>query len=132
MTHILELGPLVMPVAVFQEKLREQGVDRIDYAFICPLCGTVQSARDLIQAGAGKTFEEVEKLIGWDCVGRYSGAPAPRKLPDGKPCNWTLGGLLKLHTLEVEASDGKRHPFFEPTSPIRAQRHAKGHADAAD
>jgi hypothetical protein len=88
---------------------------------ICPRCGTVQSARDLIAAGAGADFDAVSKYLGFSCVGRFTGAGSPRKTPDGKPCNWTLGGLFALHKLEVVTPDGKRHPRFELASPEQAQ-----------
>lgn len=43
----------------FQSALRAQGVSSHEhFAFKCPMCGTVQSARDLIAAGAGKDFEQ--------------------------------------------------------------------------
>lgn len=44
----------------FQQACRAQGVLKSeDVAFICPACKTVQSARDLINAGAGSSFDEV-------------------------------------------------------------------------
>jgi hypothetical protein len=45
------------------------------------------------------------------------------KAPDGKPCNWTLGGLFRTHTLEVVTPDGKKHPRFEVATPEQAQAH---------
>ena len=101
----------------FHDALKLQGVQtREDLGFVCPMCGTVQTARDLIDAGAGKDFDEVEKYLGFSCVGRWTGARAPREKPDGNPCNWTLGGLFKLHKLEVVTPDGKHHPRFEPAT----------------
>ncbi|WP_422050168.1 VVA0879 family protein [Shimia sp.] len=85
--------------------------------FKCPMCGTLQSAHDLINAGAGETFEDVKKYIGFSCIGRWTGAEGPRSKPDGLPCNWTLGGLLTLHSYEVKTTDGKTHPHFEPATP---------------
>ena len=114
----------------FRAELVGQGVGHADFAFKCPMCGTVQSARDLIAAGAGKSFDEVEKYIAFSCVGRWTGAPAPRTKPDGKPCNWTLGGLFSLHKLVVVTPDEKEHPRFEPASPEEAQAHAN-RAEAA-
>ena len=112
-------------VPEFHAELRSQGVpSREDIALVCPMCGTVQSARDLIDAGAGASFDEVENYLGFACVGRWTGAGAPRKAPDGKPCNWTLGGLFRLHKLEVLTDDGKACPRFEPASPDEALAHA--------
>lgn len=113
-----------MTLDEFQSALKAQGVmAREDFALVCPRCGTVQSARDLIQAGAGATFDDVEGYLGFSCVGRFTGAGTPRKTPDGQPCNWTLGGLFPLHKLEVVTPDGKHHPRFEPASPEQAQQH---------
>lgn len=108
----------------FIGELRAQDVAKEDLALKCPMCGTVQSARDLINAGAGKDFDEVEQYLGFSCVGRWTGAGSPSGEPDGKkPCNWTLGGLFSTHKLEVETPDGVKHPRFEPATPQEAQDH---------
>lgn len=113
-------------------EIRAQGVDSLeDVAFVCPMCKQVQSARDLIAAGAGSNLEEVQGRLGFSCFGRYTGAESPRKSPDGKPCNWTLGGLFQTHKLEVETPDGKRHPTFELATPEQAKVHAESHAKRA-
>lgn len=36
----------------FHATLKAQGVNHMNFALKCPMCGTVQSAVDLIQAGA--------------------------------------------------------------------------------
>lgn len=116
---------ITMTLDEFREALRAQGVPAPeDYAFVCPRCRCIESARDYIAAGAGATFDEVERYLGFSCVGRFIGATSPRKEPDGKPCDWTLGGLFSLHRLEVLTPDGKRHPCFEPATPEQAQQHA--------
>ncbi|MDX1028891.1 hypothetical protein GOL90_28100 [Sinorhizobium medicae] len=106
----------------FRARLDAQGVSaRKHLAFKCPMCSTVQSMQSLINAGAGPDEGSVEKYIGFSCVGRFNGAAAPRKKPDGKPCNWTLGGLLRLHKMEIQTPDGERHPHFEVASPEEAK-----------
>ena len=113
-------------LAQFHAEMKAQGVKRIeDVAFVCPCCKTVQSATNLIAARAGSSMDEVEKYLGFSCVGRFTGAKSPRKEPDGNPCNWTLGGLFALHELEVVTEDGKHHPRFELATPEQAQRHAR-------
>ncbi|WP_313350256.1 VVA0879 family protein [Paracoccus sp. (in: a-proteobacteria)] len=115
-----------LTIPEYHSALKDQGVpDRADFAMICPMCGTVQSARDLIAAGAGIDFEGVEMFLGFSCVGRWNGAGSPRSKPDGKPCDWTLGGLLNLHKLEVIDAEGKKHPRFEVATPAQAQQHAR-------
>lgn len=72
------------------------------WKFVCPHCKTAQSAEDLVSAGVKK--EEVEKYVGFSCIGRFD---------ETKGCNWTLGGLFQLHELEIETEDGKRHKHFD-------------------
>lgn len=106
-------------------RLKAQEVSREHLAVKCPMCGTVQSAFDLIRAGAGADFDAVAKHLGVDCVGRFTGAAAPRREKDGQPCNWTLHGMLQLHTFEVLEEDGQRYPFFEPAAPGEAQENMR-------
>ena len=114
-----------MTLAEFQQALMSQGVQRPeDFALVCPMCGTVQSARDLIAAGAGSSMNEVERYLGFSCVGRFTGARQQRRQPDGQPCNWTLGGLLQTHKLEVVTPGGVKHPRFELATAEQAQAHA--------
>jgi hypothetical protein len=119
-----------MTLEEFHQAFKAQGVKREDYAMICPMCGTVQSARDLINAGAGPDFDSVETLLGFSCAGRFTGAGAPER-DSGNLCNWTLGGLFHTHKLEVITPDGKHHPRFEPATPEQAQAHAALNAEKA-
>ncbi len=113
-----------MTLEEYHAALKAQGTkDHADLVMICPICGTLQTGNDLIRAGAGKTFDDVEKYLGFSCVGRFTGAGSPRKSPDGEPCNWTLGGLFQMHKLEVVTPDGQRHPRFEVATREQAQSH---------
>ena len=112
----------------FITTLHAQGVpSRQHFAFKCPMCETVQSAVDLIAAGAGADFESVEKYLGYSCVGRFTGKTFTKESKGaGVGCDWTLGGAFKMHTLEVFApgdgtGDTEYHPHFEPASPAEAQ-----------
>lgn len=113
-----------------RERFREQGVSSERHiAFLCPICGTVQSMASLVAAGAKP--ESVERYVGFSCEGRFSGAgPWPRptdKSPKAvtrratRGCDWTLGGLFSLHKLEVTTADGKVQPSFEIARPADAQ-----------
>lgn len=96
-----------MTLDEFHNAMKNQGKKRIeDVTFRCPHCRTLQSGQDLIDAGAGKTMDEIEKYLAFSCVGRFT---------KEKGCDWTLGGLFKIHELEVITPDGKRHSRFEPT-----------------
>jgi hypothetical protein len=117
----------------FQSELKAQGVKtHLDFAFRCPICKTVQSARDLIAAGAGEDFDRIEPVLAFSCVGRWTNAgPHKKDEPPGRGCNWTLGGVLQLHDLTVLAADGTKHPRFELATPDEAQAHAARHAEQA-
>ena len=112
-------------VEEFHSEIKAQGAAaKEDITFRCPVCGTLQSARDLIAAGAGEAFDDVEKFLAFSCVGRWTGAGPHRKdAPPGKGCDWTLGGLFQLHKLEVVTDDGEAHPRFEPAPPKEAAAH---------
>lgn len=115
-----------MTIAEFHAALKAQGVKRHeDFAFRCPVCGTVQSAADLIEAGAGKTFDDVEQYVAFSCVGRWTGAgPFKKNGPRKFGCDWTLGGLFRIHALEVIDDNGEARPRFELASSDEAQAHA--------
>lgn len=107
----------------FKQELRGQGVSSHEhFALRCPICETVQSARSLIAAGAGDGFDQVEKYLGFSCVGRFTNAgPYKKSALAGNGCDWTLGGLFRLHHLEVVTPDGEHHPRFEVASPDEAK-----------
>jgi hypothetical protein len=110
-------------ISEFYKARDAQGVPVGFGVVICPGCKTPQNAQDLIKAGAGASLRDVAKFLGVSCVGRFTGAPAPRREPDGNPCNWTLGGLLKIHTTTVVDEIGRKQPFFDIASPEVAQAH---------
>lgn len=90
--------------------------------FICPMCETIQSAMDFVRAGVEK--EKVDNYLAFSCIGRWThGKPPPDRNGTQEGCNWTLGGLLKCHELEVVTADGKRHPLFKPGDAEQAAKH---------
>jgi phage FluMu protein Com len=114
-------------IVEFRARLKDQGVSNYShYAFKCPLCKTVQSIQSFMCAGTDR--ETAEKYIGFSCVGRVTDAGSPRKHPDGKPCNWTLGGLLQLHDMEVIDEEGVAHRHFEIATPEEAKALEASHA----
>jgi len=105
----------------FQARLKSQDVgERQHMAVKCPVCGTVQSMASLVAVGV--PAENAEDYIGFSCEGRFSGSgPWPSRMDESEAaatrrkvrgCDWTLGGLFKIHRLEVVAL-GKAHPMFE-------------------
>jgi hypothetical protein len=111
----------------FQTELEAQGVPIEHCALICPICKTVQSATDLVLAGAGRCFAEVEQYLGFSCIGRFrKGAQrafGTKKLIEGKGCDYTIGGLFCIHHLEIQTDDGKIHFRFDLATPEQAQLH---------
>lgn len=97
------------------EARRRFGPNVRDWKFVCPACGTVQSVQQLLDAGVPK--EKIDGVIGFSCIGRFTGqgdagiAAKHRGENWQKGCNWTLGGLLQIHGLEV-LIDGKPRPTF--------------------
>ena len=98
-----------------------------DWKFVCPMCGTPQSIASLLRAGA--PADKVEDYLGVLCEGRFTDAgPWPaewrrsaevkkRRLVRG--CDWTLGGLFRIHRLEVITERGPQ-PCFELATPEQA------------
>jgi hypothetical protein len=111
----------------FLGRIKVQGVSSKHIALVCPICGTVQSMASLIKVGAKP--ETVEGFFGFSCEGRFSRAgpwPAESNKTDAakkrrlvRGCDWTLGGLLRLHRLEVTVDGGVR-PCFELATPEQA------------
>lgn len=105
----------------FRARLKAQGLQREHAAFKCPVCATVQSLASLIKAGDDPKTAETH--VGFSCEGRFSNAgpwPGSKDKSPGaearraiRGCDWTLGGLLRLHNLEIIGEDGKPHPFFD-------------------
>jgi len=75
------------------------GENARDWKFRCPACGHIQTAQDFRDNDIdpnGKVY--------YSCIGRW--------VP-GNGCDWTLGGLLTIHTLEVIGEDDSKIPVFE-------------------
>ncbi len=78
------------------------GDDAREWQFICPRCNTVQGVPDFEKAGLSRA--DLDRYLAFSCIGRFA---------DGIGCDWTLGGLLTIHALEVEFEDGTKRPTFE-------------------
>lgn len=115
-----------LTIPEFHAALKAQGVGAREHcAFKCPICKTVQSAANWIRA-TGRSFEEIEKSLGFSCIGRAINAgPHKNGSKPGKGCDWTLGGFFKLHKLEIVDEAGKHHPMFELATPEEAQAHER-------
>ncbi len=78
---------------------RRFGRRRMEWQFVCPHCGTEQSADDFVRAGL--TPEEAKERIAYSCIGRVLDVAE-------HGCSSTLAKPYGMHTLEV---DGE--PCFE-------------------
>ena len=89
--------------------LKAQGVPSEHYAYRCVKCGHIQSAASLVRHVGP---ERAGNLAYYSCEGRFN-----REIG----CDWTLGGLFRIHALEVGTEDGSVVPVFVPASPEEAQ-----------
>jgi len=85
-----------------KEGERRFGKKRRNWRFVCPNCNLIQSGQDFLDEGF--KAEDVIDVIGFSCIGRWV---------KRKGCDWSLGGLLKIHDLEIELEDGNKRPIFE-------------------
>ena len=79
------------------------GDDRKQWKFRCPKCDTKQNFNDFVKF-TELTPDDITKYIAFSCIGRFT---------DKMGCNWTLGGLFQMHTLEITDPEGNNHPMFE-------------------
>lgn len=87
------------------------GDDPLDWQFQCVSCGHVQTGRAFMDR-YGLTRDGAMSRAYFSCEGRMGlseGGEAPG-------CDWSLGGLLWIHTLEV-TGDGDPVPVFEFAEP---------------
>ncbi len=76
------------------------GLDMMQWRFVCPACGHVQSTQDYKDAGAPP------EAVAVSCVGRYQETCRKAFGEDGPgPCNYAGGGLFRLNPVDV---DGQR------------------------
>lgn len=101
----------------FLHTLKEQCVPPEHYAFKCVLCGNIQSVASLSKYISP---EKAANNVYFCFEGRFT---------KKRGCDWTLGGLLKIHKMEVLKEDEdsavcgilRAHPIFEPASREEAQ-----------
>lgn len=93
-----------IPLAEWQaEGLRRFGRDPLDWRFKCVICGHVQDGRGMMERH-NISQDEALSRSSFSCEGRLGGEEG---------CDWSLGGLFKLHTVEIVHPDGSREPVFE-------------------
>lgn len=88
------------------------GPDPKKWRFRCVRCGNVQSFESVIEHnpalapkdGEAEGDSRIWRWINFACEGRHT---------EGRGCDWTLGGLFQIHTLEIIDESGTIHPSFE-------------------
>lgn len=100
-----------------EEGERLFGEERINWKFVCPVCGFAQGFKDFAEAGI-PTDKALGK-VGFSCIGRYLPAEKMQegifnmnKIP-GIPCNYTGGGLLTLNPMIITDEEQKQHNLFD-------------------
>lgn len=103
-----------IPLARWHEMARELfGNDARHWRFVCPVCNTIQTAQDFIDAGCPE--DEAKMSIAVECVGRWLPKEKSQKafgenrdgFFKGKPCDFAGYGLFKLNPIPVLFEDGK-------------------------
>lgn len=92
-------------VEYFAEAEKRFGKDQMDWAFVCPVCGYRQTARELEKCGAPAN------AIAFSCIGRW--IPNARKAFGGKgpgPCNYAGGGLFAINPVTLSDRENR---YFE-------------------
>ena len=103
------------------EAKKRFGMDATKWKFVCVACGHVQSMSSVMDTDPDQSVDSVQEWINFSCEGRFN---------KGHGCNWTLGGLMQLHPVEV-AKDGEEKPvrcfeFYpatqDPLLPAKSQQ----------
>lgn len=81
------------------------GDDAKQWAFKCPSCGNTQTAQMFLD----HKIEAPENKVYYSCIGRFV---------KGKGCDWTLGGLLRIHKTSV-LKDAMVFPVFEMAEKVK-------------
>lgn len=87
------------------ESIFGEGSNVKTWQFKCVSCGQSQTLQEFIDA----KIENADTRFYYSCIGRYV---------KGRGCDWTLGGLLTIHTKEVISQEGKPIPVFEFFQPV--------------
>jgi hypothetical protein len=85
------------------------GPDPMNWKFVCPVCGNVQSPADFQQyKEKGATPESATN----ECIGRYAGAKSTHLTGKAQPCDYAGYGFFKLSPIRVVDETGQEvHSF---------------------
>lgn len=89
------------------EAKRRFGESFMQWKFVCPVCGHVQSVQDYKDAGAE------EGMIAYSCIGRLIPGSKDAFQENAKgPCTYAGGGLFRLNPVTV-VRGGEEHYVFD-------------------
>jgi len=92
------------------------GDEPLDWKFVCPNCGHVQSMRDFLELReAGIKIKSVQQAY-FSCIGRFDTRIKDEEIgtvfDDKSPCNYTLGGLFRFcKTIVIDEKGEENHAF---------------------
>lgn len=94
------------------------GKDMMKWKFECPACGNVQSPEDFRKfKDRGATPSDAY----FNCIGRFVGG-GDAFVTKTQPCNYTMGGLIRLAKTIVIDKEGIEHYVFEFASPASSEK----------
>lgn len=74
------------------------------WKFVCVKCGNIQSIESMLEHNPNLEEKDLRNSVYFNCEGR---------LTDKIGCDWSLGGLFKIHQTEVKLPDGDFVPVFD-------------------
>lgn len=72
------------------------GDNKLEWKFICPSCGIIQTANEIKKANPSLTDERAFNFALFGCIGRALGSENSI-WSKKQPCNYTSGGLFNLN-----------------------------------
>ncbi len=88
------------------------GQDPKGWRFVCPACGHIQGIQDFLDR-TNLSKEEISRVVGFSCIGRYDGHMDVEMGTKPGPCNYAGGGLICLNPVKVTMEQGKSIDVFD-------------------
>ena len=95
------------------------GPDKKRWKFKCPSCEHIQTPGDFIEMNKKQGLDLSPEIAWFSCIGRWLDIPDEKvgtifdKDKGKQPCNYTLGGLIRLAKTIVIDPEGNEHRVFE-------------------
>lgn len=109
--------PAALPHAEWEAEARSRfGDDKMQWAFVCPICKTVTGVEEY---RAFKALGATPEDAGYNCIGRFMPralmhrAFSTTKQKKTGPCDYTAGGLFRFAPVRVLLDDGRILSVFD-------------------